>query len=201
VITLKQLKVYQPAIASAYIKPLQYPEYNQDGLADLFWSKYKHKDTSPASWNKDCEFDNELLNYLPKKLLPYLVTDDLLVLYFHNERTIDKTVIHHDGGNEKEWYAQINLPVYNCTTDTRTTFWEPVGELEELVRYKSTVLQSDAVKAIEFSMTDQPLLFNSTKYHSVELPERKVERASMTVRFKKEYSWLDANDLCKEYFI
>ena len=193
---------YHPAIVSDYINPLRYPEHNQYKLAEIFWKKYTYKDTDGSTWNKDYSLSkDEIFEYLPNKLLPYLVTDDLIVTYFHNERTIDKTAIHHDGGNVKEWYAQINLPVYNCTTETKTIFWEPTGELSEVVRYKSTVLRSDATKAIEFSMTDMPLLFNSTKYHSVELPNKKIERASMTIRFKKEYSWLDAKDICKEYFI
>jgi len=204
---LKLLKEYHTAIASDYVLQLNYEEYNLKKLEQCFWNKYSYKDPTPKGWHSLREFDDIILNCLPKKLIPYLVTKDLFVLYFHNKRPprqlsdgLERTVIHRDGGDVMKWYAQINLPVYNCNENSKTIFWDTVGEYKDLPGFKSTMLkEGNLKKSIEFAMTDKPVLFNSRKYHSVDLPDLKVERASFTIRFKEEYSWEDAKKLCGEY--
>lgn len=204
---MKLLKEYHTATASDYILQLNYEEFNLKKLEQCFWNKYSYKDPKPKGWHSLREFDDIILSCLPKKLIPYLVTEDLFVLYFHNKRPprplsdgLERTVIHRDGGDVMKWYAQINLPVYNCNENSKTIFWDTNGEYKDLRGFKSTMLkEGNLKKSIEFAMTDKPVLFNSRKYHSVDLPDLKVERASFTIRFKEEYSWEDAKKLCGEY--
>ena len=197
---MKLFSVSEGVNVDDYVLPLCFEKYNKEAIEECFWENYSYKDTRPGGWHNSYEFHDTILNIIPDELVPHIITDSLFVLYFHNKRKLQmNTVVHRDGGKEIKFSAAINIPAYNCTETVRTNFWIPSEDNTYTTQYKSRVYNSGELKlALEFAMTNTPVLFNSTQYHSVFTPmPQEEERAIINIRFNPNYSWEEIKELCK----
>ena len=128
-----------------------------------------------------------------------------LVIHYHKDRPTKMFVpIHMDGklsDPEHDYNAAINIPVIGCDHKCLTNFWyAPEGfEYEEKPQariYKSGLLEN----AVEYCMTDQPILFNTKQLHSTaNYNTWERERCIISWRFKPHVSWNDAKDMLDKF--
>ena len=115
--------------------------------------------------------------------------------------------IHADGAAtrlDNTYNVSINIPVENCTEDTKTYFWDFDDErsieyihLEDLGT-RDIVDKSQLKKKYEYIFKDTAVLFRNEYPHSVE-NKCKDLRLMLSWRFKPEYSWEESIEICKQY--
>lgn len=201
-ITLQLFKVHPKVTVSDYIVPLKYPEWNQELLIKGFKRDYSERNrlTFYPYW----DVNEELRKVVPKSVVEHMHHKPLVV-HYHRERPTKMFVpIHIDGKDsipQDDYNAAIQLPIIGCDHKCLTNFWyAPDGfEYEELTHariYKSGFLEN----AVEYCMTDQPLLFNTKQLHSTANYNKwERERCIISWRFKPYITWNDAKDMLSEF--
>jgi hypothetical protein len=181
-----------------YVIPLNFKNWNQFVIEECFWENYAIKHDK---FLNSFEFNDIILNMIPHEIISYLYMDKLFVIYFHSKRTSNMFIPVHKDHAKTKFTGSINLPVYNCTEKVRTNFWLPVGKNTSIQMPKSTVYESGELKlAVDFSLTNIPVLFNNGHYHSVFNPlPQEEERAMISLRFDPKYSWEDIKIICREF--
>lgn len=104
-------------------------------------------------------------------------------------------------------YAAINIPFANCNDQTVTHFYEhPDNQTRFVCRddFKLGARQlidiDKLINTFSFSLTKYSVLFRPDKPHSISNNGDKV-RIMLSWRFKPEYSWDQAVELCKNYHL
>lgn len=114
--------------------------------------------------------------------------------------------IHADGAGTKldnTYNVSINIPVRNCDNKTVTVFWDfederPIEYIHhEKLGTREIVDKEQLVRRQEYVFKDQAVLFRNEYPHSVENANDSL-RLMLSWRFKPEYSWDQAIDICKE---
>ena len=106
-----------------------------------------------------------------------------------------------------EAWANLNVPVYNCTKETRTVWVEPIGEEysqhEERAgshiisgQTNSEHLRSSYKEVETMHITDRACLFKGDEWHKVEVDHDRDEWRVMAKYWSRENDW---DDLIKKY--
>ena len=137
----------------------------------------------------------------PDEIITHLYMNKLFVIYFHSKRKSNLFIPIHKDHAKIKFTGAINLPVYNCTDKVKTNFWLPTGKNTSVQMPKSVAYESGELKlAVEFSLTDTPVLFNNGEYHSVFNPlPQEEERAMISLRFNPKYSWDEIKIICDKH--
>lgn len=175
---------------------------NLTTLIDDFWQSHDYDDLrSRKKWHNNIPVSDKLKRDIGP-LATYLKEQILVVTVFPS---MDIN-IHADGAGTKPdntYNVSINIPVENCTTNTKTAFWTfPDNRPIEYVHYEKLGTRGikdkeQLIKLCEFSMTDTPVLFRNEFPHSV---ENKFDgpRTMLSWRFRSDYSWSDAYNICAD---
>ena len=183
-----------------YVIPLSFKNWNQIAIEECFWENYAVKHDK---FLNGFGFNDIILNMIPDEIISHLYMDKLFVIYFHSKRRSNLFIPIHKDHAKIKFTGSINLPVYNCTEKVRTNFWLPIGEHTSIQMPKSITYESGELKlAVEFSLTNIPVLFNNGHYHSVFNPlPQEEERAMISLRFDPKYSWEDIKIICREFLV
>jgi len=115
--------------------------------------------------------------------------------------------VHADGAGtalNNTYNVSINIPIENCTEKTKTVFWDfpderPIEYIHhEKLGTRQIVNQEQLERKQEYIFKDTAVLFRNEYPHSVE-NECDDLRLMLSWRFKPEYSWNQAFELCKHY--
>lgn len=145
---------------------------------------------------------NDLLKTHFGSVTNYL-KDVILVLTLFPNKQIN---IHADGAGtsyDNTYNVSINIPVRNCNNTTKTIFWDFSDESPiEYIHYeklgtRDIVNKDRLVRAQEYIFKDKAVLFRNEYPHSVENQNNKL-RVMLSWRFKSEYSWKDALEICND---
>ena len=199
---MKLFKVHPKVSADDYIIPLLYPEWNQDKIVEGFKRDY-------AERNRLIFYPHWYVNEELKQVVPKHVVDHMmkkpLVIHYHKERPTKMFVpIHIDGKINTsgcDFNAAINIPVIGCDHKCLTNFWYAPNGYEYEEKAQARIYQSGFLEnAVEYCMTDQPILFNTKQLHSTaNYNTWERERCIISWRFKPYISWNDAKDMLTEY--
>lgn len=152
-------------------------------------------------WHNNIPLDDDMRDQIGP-MAEYL-KDEILVLTIFPSLNIN---IHADGAGtrpENTYNVSINIPVYNCTTQTVTQFWDfPDQRPIDYVHYekmgtRDIVDKDQLVRAHAFSLTDTPVLFRNEYPHSVENDFDQL-RVLLSWRFLPDVTWEQATDLCRQ---
>lgn len=104
--------------------------------------------------------------------------------------------VTEDGKLATESYLALNFPVKNCH-DTEVRFCEPVGKINQELRYLGTGYRARFAIHDQWIVVDRyqltgPTLVNTNRYHQI-VNETLKDRISLSVRFKKNPWHLVAN--------
>jgi hypothetical protein len=195
---VKLFSVSEGVNVDDYVLPLCFEKYNKEAIEECFWENYAIKHDK---FLNSFEFNDIILNMIPDEIISHLYMDKLFVIYFHSKRRSNLFIPIHKDHSKTKFTGSINLPVYNCTKKVRTNFWLPIGKHTSIQMPKSTAYESGELKlAVEFSLTDTPVLFNNGEYHSVFNPlPQEEERAMISLRFDPKYSWNEIKTICRKY--
>ena len=132
----------------------------------------------------------------------YLKDELLLVSVFPN-KSIN---IHADGAGtvvENTYRASINIPIWNCTDQTVTYFWDFPDQRElayinmDKLGVRDIPDKDQLIKMCATTM-QQPVLFRNEYPHSVENAATEI-RYVVSWRFRPEIDWEQAAHLCGQY--
>lgn len=153
-------------------------------------------------WHNNIDVTNEIRDSIGP--ISNHLKDVILILSLFPKHNIN---IHADGAgiNPKNTYnVSINIPVLNCTEKTRTIFWDFPDERKieyihhEKLGTRQIVDQAQLVKKQEYTFKNTAVLFRNEYPHSVENDCEDL-RLMLSWRFKPEYSWDNALELCKQF--
>ena len=102
--------------------------------------------------------------------------------------------------------VSINIPVKNCTPKTKTIFWDFPDEREikyihhEKLGTRQIIDKDQLERKFEYVFDDTAVLFRNEYPHSVENESADL-RLMLSWRFKPEYSWDQAQELCERHFL
>jgi len=200
---LKLFQVHPKVSIEDYIIPLKYPEWNQDKIIKGFKRDYAER--NKLIFYPHWYVNEELKQVVPQHIIEHMM-EKPLVIHYHKERPTKMFVPIHIDGKENipgsDFNAAINIPVIGCDEKCLTNFWyAPNGyEYEEKTQariYKTGLLEN----AVEYCMTDQPILFNTKQLHSTaNYNTWEKERCIISWRFKPHISWNYAKDMLCEFF-
>jgi hypothetical protein len=132
--------------------------------------------------------------------------DKVLILSLFPGKQIN---IHADGAGTKldnTYNVSINIPVKNCTPKTKTIFWDFPDEREikyihhEKLGTRQIIDKDQLERKFEYVFDDTAVLFRNEYPHSVENESADL-RLMLSWRFKPEYSWDQAQELCERHFL
>jgi len=200
---LQLFKKHQKVSVDDYIVPLKYPQWNQNKIVEGFRKDYSKRDR--LIFYPYWFVNDELKQIVPTHIVKHMM-DKPLVIHYHKDRPTKMFVpIHMDGNlsfeHAHDYNAAINIPVIGCDHKCLTNFWyAPEGfeyEQKEFARiYKAGWLEN----AVEYCMTDQPILFNTKQLHSTaNYNTWDRERCIISWRFKSYVSWEDAKEMLHTY--
>ena len=112
--------------------------------------------------------------------------------------------VHRD---PTEAWANLNVPVYNCTEETRTIWVEPIGEerTQHEERAGSKIISGETnsehlrspYKELEtMYITDRACLFKGDEWHKVEVDHNRNEWRVMAKYWSRKNNW---DDLIEKY--
>lgn len=117
--------------------------------------------------------------------------------------------VHADGAGtcaDNTYDVSVNIPIENCTDKTKTVFWDFKDEREmkyihhENLGTRQIVNQDQLIRKQEYVFKDTAVLFRNEYPHSVE-NECEDLRLMLSWRFKPEYSWDQAAELCRSHHL
>ncbi len=121
----------------------------------------------------------------------------------------DKFEVHKD---PTEAWANVNVPVYNCTHETRTIWVEPIGEEIESWEYRmgskldlkeqqtlSNHLRSDYQELEIQYITDRCCLFKGDTWHKVQVDHKRDEWRVMAKFWSRKLNWENLQETFKNY--
>lgn len=199
---MKLFHVHPKVSADDYIIPLIYPEWNQDKIVEGFKRDYAERNR--LIFYPHWYVNEELKQIVPKHVVDHMM-DKPLVIHYHKERPTKMFVpIHIDGkfsNPEHDYNAAINIPVIGCDHKCLTNFWYAPNGYQYEEKPQARIYQSGFLEnAVEYCMTDQPILFNTKQLHSTaNYNTWERERCIISWRFKPYISWNDAKDMLREF--
>jgi len=141
----------------------------------------------------------------------YDPTKESLVFFRFNgsDTELNKFEVHKD---PTEAYANVNVPVYNCTHETRTVWVEPIGEEIESWEFREGS-KLDATKQQTFSnhlrseykeletqyITDRCCLFKGDTWHKVEVDHTRDEWRVMAKFWSRGLNWQELQQTFSKY--
>jgi len=182
--------------------PLSYPEWDQEKLIQGFKRDYSERNrlTFYPYWAAN----EELKQVVPPNVVEHMRPNPLIV-HYHRERPTKMFVpIHIDGKDsdpEANFNAAINIPVIGCDHKCLTNFWYAPDGYQYEEKAQARIYQSGFLEnAVEYCMTDQPILFNTKELHSTaNYNTWERERCIISWRFNRYVSWNDAKDMLREF--
>lgn len=121
----------------------------------------------------------------------------------------DKFEVHKD---PTEAWANVNVPVYNCTHETRTVWVEPIGEEIESWEHRagsrldpteqqtfSNHLRSEYRELETQYITDRCCLFKGNTWHKVEVDHNRDEWRVMAKFWSRQLDWEQLQKTFKDY--
>jgi hypothetical protein len=199
---MKLFKVHKNLAADNYVIPLKYPQWNQDRIVKAFHKDYS--DRTRVLFNTQWAVNEELKSVVPLEVLDHMWKSPVVVHYHKHRPTKMFVPIHIDGLDgvpECDFKAAINMPVIGCDEKCLTNFWNAPDGYTYKEKAKGRPYESGFLEtAIEYCMTDQPILFNTKELHStVNYNDWERERCIISWRFKEYISWEDTKDMLREY--
>lgn len=199
---MKLFQVHPKVSADDYVIPLKYPEWDQEKLIQGFRKDYSER-------NRLIFYPHWYVNEELKQVVPSHVVEHMmekpLVIHYHKERPTKMFVpIHIDGKDSipgSDFKAAINMPVIGCDHKCLTNFWYAPDGYKYEEKAQARIYQSGFLEnAVEYCMTDQPILFNTKELHSTaNYNDWERERCIISWRFKPYVSWNDAKDMLGEF--
>lgn len=152
-------------------------------------------------WHNNVNITDDLKKHFGE--ISNYLKDKILILTLFPDKQIK---IHADGaGTTKDntYNVSINFPVENCTKDTITHFWDFEDERE--IRYihheklgTREIIDKDLLMLKQnYVFRNKAALFRNEYPHSVS-NKCKDLRLMLSWRFKPEYSWKEAIEICKD---
>lgn len=149
------------------------------------------------NWWKMFIPDEDEINIVPVQLRPYLRENIMLTVMLGHQ----KIKPHVDMTDN---FVAINIPYQNCNSNTITTFYEyPNDELIFQYRPDYSPMAKELLEIeklipkYSFSLHNHPVLFRTHYPHSVLNTSNDV-RIMISWRFKTQYDWADAIDICND---
>lgn len=176
------------------LSKLKFLESFKTSVLNRFLQQYnlQELEKNDSWWNNFLLNNDEIQATYP---LSQYLNDRVMVLTVFNS---SKIKIHADGIKNN---AAIQIPIYGCTTKTVTHFYEyndgtpPEFKWHPKIGAREVLYKEKLVVSHSFSVTDTPILFRSNWPHSVTNNYNKT-RVMFSWRFKPEYSWDDAVEIC-----
>lgn len=142
------------------------------------------------------------LNEMPM----YDPTKESVVFFRFNgsDPETDKFEVHKD---PTEAWANVNVPVYNCTHETRTIWVEPVGESKSLAdhyagsktdphgneTFSEHLLSAHREIETQF-ITDRACLFKGDTWHKVQVDHNRDEWRVMAKFWSRQLDWNELHE-------
>jgi len=109
-----------------------------------------------------------------------------------------------------EAWANVNVPVYNCTNETRTVWVEPIGqEISQHEERAGSVIKSGETNSEHLRspyreidtmhITDRACLFKGDQWHKVEVDHTRDEWRVMAKFWSRQLNWEELQETFKEY--
>jgi len=185
-----------------YIVPLKI-DYDKKQFLEFINRKNLDYDTLAKKKQWHNNFPVEELNIGP---IQQYMKDVVLILSLFPKYQIP---IHADGAGtrlDNTYNVSINFPVHNCTEETVTHFWdfEDGREIKyihhENLGTREIVDKDQLVIGQNYIFRDTPVLFRNEYPHSVSNICNDL-RLMLSWRFKPEYSWEQAVQLCEQHHL
>jgi len=122
----------------------------------------------------------------------------IMVVFIFNQESVP---IHADGVGSD---VAIQIPFMGCNEETQTHFYDYNDDTSiELAIHENIasreVLHQEKLKRVQtYSMLNKPVLFRSGWAHNVTSTFKGI-RIIYSWRFKEEYTWEAAKEICKQY--
>lgn len=141
----------------------------------------------------------------------YNPTKESVVFFRFNGSDLEtnKFEVHKD---PTEAYANVNVPVYNCTHETRTIWVEPIGEEVESWEYRagskldknqnetfSNHLRSEYREIETQYITDRCCLFRGDTWHKVQVDHSRDEWRVMAKFWSRGLDWNHLQETFKKH--
>lgn len=199
---MKLFQVHPKVSADDYVIPLKYPEWDQEKLIRGFRRDYSERNR--LMFYPYWPANEELKQVVPPHVVEHMHPNPLVVHYHKDRPTKMFVPIHMDGKDtepEHDYNAAINMPVIGCDHKCLTNFWYAPDGFEYEEKAYARIYQSGFLEsAVEYCMSDQPILFNPKELHSTaNYNDWEKERCIISWKFKPYISWNDAKDMLREF--
>lgn len=185
-----------------YIKTLHHLQVNkkiiQKNYSNFLEKNPKHLENKNDWWGMVDVEDSKNLILNKIDFVPYMAENIMIVTMFPQNYVPP----HIDFSDN---HAAINIPFLNCNKHTVTSFYEYPNNITKFlprddvrVGARQLIDTEEIVNTFNFSLTNFPILFRTDKPHSVRNNGNKL-RVMLSWRFKQDYNWNDAVEICKMY--